>query len=60
MLWGCFASSGTGNLQCVKGKKDSLKYQENLRENIIQSARKDFQQDKIPGRFYSGHNSHLT
>jgi len=25
MLWGCFASSGTGNLQCVEGKMDSLK-----------------------------------
>jgi len=22
MLWGCFASSGTGNQQCVEGKMD--------------------------------------
>jgi len=26
ILWGCFASSGTGNLQRVEGKMDSLKY----------------------------------
>jgi len=28
MLWGYFASSGTGNLQGVEGKMDLLKYQE--------------------------------
>ncbi len=30
MLWGCFACSATGNLQCVDSKMDSLKYQEIL------------------------------
>ena len=39
MLWGCFASSGTGNLQRVEGKMDSLKYQEILGENML-SVRK--------------------
>jgi len=28
LLCGCFASSGTGNLQHVEGKMDSFKYQE--------------------------------
>jgi len=30
MLRSCFVSSATGNLQCVKGQMDSLKYQEIL------------------------------
>ena len=30
MLWCCFASSGTGNLQRVEGKMDSINYQEIL------------------------------
>ena len=36
MLWGCFASSGTGNLQHVEGKMDSLKYQEIIGENVCE------------------------
>jgi len=28
MLCGCFASSGTGNLQCVEGEMNLLRYQE--------------------------------
>lgn len=40
MLWGCFASSGTGNLQRVAGKMDSIKYQEILGENVLPSVRK--------------------
>lgn len=40
MLWRCFASSGTGNLQCLDGKMDSIKYQEILGENITPSLRK--------------------
>jgi len=52
MLWGCHASPGTGNLQCVGGKMDLLKYQEILGENVMLSGRKlklwchwTFQQD---------------
>ena len=55
MLWGCFASSGTGNLQRVEGKMDSIKYQEILGENVTPSVRKlklgchwTFQQDNDP------------
>ena len=55
MLWGCFASSGTGNLQRVEGKMDSIKYQEILGENVMPSVRKlklgcywTFQQDNDP------------
>jgi len=33
-------SSGTGNLQGVKVKMDSLKYQEVLEENFMPSVRK--------------------
>lgn len=40
MLWGCFASSGTGNLQRVEGKMDSIKYQESLQEILMPSERK--------------------
>ena len=32
MLWGCFISSGTGDLQRMEGKMDSIKYQEILGE----------------------------
>jgi len=52
MLWGWFASSGTGNLQPVEGKMDLLKYQEILGENVMASVKKlklghrwTFQQD---------------
>jgi len=55
MHWDCFASSGTGNLQRVEGKMDSLKYQEIQGENVMQSVRKlklgrnwTFQQDNDP------------
>ncbi len=55
MLWGCFASSGTGNLRCVEGKMDSIKHQEILGENVMESVRKlkfgrhwTFQQDNDP------------
>ena len=55
MLWGDFASSGTGKLQRVEGKMDSIGYQEILRENVMSSVRKlklgihwTFQQDNDP------------
>ncbi len=55
VFWGCFASSGTGNLQPVEGKMDSIKYQELLGENIMPSVRMlrlgrnwIFQQDNGP------------
>ncbi|KAL6480763.1 hypothetical protein MHYP_G00117960 [Metynnis hypsauchen] len=55
MLWGCFASSGTGHLQCLEGKMDSIQYQKFLGENIVPSVWKlklgchwIFQQDSDP------------
>ena len=55
MLWGCFASSGTGKLYRVEGKMNSIKYQEILGENVMPSVRKlklgrhwTFQQDNDP------------
>ena len=55
MLWGCFTSSGTGNLQHVEGKMDAVKYQEILGEKVMPSVRKlklgrhwTFQQDNDP------------
>jgi hypothetical protein len=40
MLWGCFASSGTGNLHRVEEIMDSDKYQDILAKNITQSTKK--------------------
>ena len=75
MLWGCFASSGTGNLQRVEGKMDSIKYQEILGEDVMPSVRKlklgrhwtvipqsppRLGFRRSPGRYYSGHHSCLT
>ena len=40
MLWGCFASTGTGNLHCLEGKMDSVQYQQVLGENVMPSVRK--------------------
>uniref|UniRef100_A0A8C5LSG7 Transposase n=1 Tax=Leptobrachium leishanense TaxID=445787 RepID=A0A8C5LSG7_9ANUR len=37
MLWGCFASAGTGKLQRVQGTMNSLQYQEILDDNVMQS-----------------------
>uniref|UniRef100_A0A3B4ZPX8 Tc1-like transposase DDE domain-containing protein n=1 Tax=Stegastes partitus TaxID=144197 RepID=A0A3B4ZPX8_9TELE len=55
MLWGCFASSGTGNLQRVQGTMNSINYQEILGANVMQSVTKlklgrrwTFQQDNDP------------
>uniref|UniRef100_A0A8C5QAL0 Transposase n=1 Tax=Leptobrachium leishanense TaxID=445787 RepID=A0A8C5QAL0_9ANUR len=55
MLWGCFASAGTGKLQRVQGTMNSLQYQEILDDNVIQSVtnlrlgrRWTFQQDNDP------------
>lgn len=55
MLWGCFASTGTGKLKCVKGTMNSLLYQEILEENVMESVRNlrlgrrwTFQQDNDP------------
>uniref|UniRef100_A0A8C5MKH6 Transposase n=1 Tax=Leptobrachium leishanense TaxID=445787 RepID=A0A8C5MKH6_9ANUR len=55
MLWGCFASAGTGNLQRVQGTMNSLQYQEILDDNVMQSVtnlrfgrRWTFQQDNDP------------
>uniref|UniRef100_A0A8C5MCI0 Transposase Tc1-like domain-containing protein n=1 Tax=Leptobrachium leishanense TaxID=445787 RepID=A0A8C5MCI0_9ANUR len=36
MLWGCFASAGTGKLQRVQGTMNSLQYQEILDDNVMQ------------------------
>ena len=38
MFWGCFAASGTGNLQRVEGTMDSVKYQEILGKNVMPSV----------------------
>ena len=55
MFWGCFESSGTGNLQRVDGIMNSIKYQEILQQNVIQSVimlkrwhHWTFQQDNDP------------
>lgn len=55
MLWGCFASTGTGNLQRINGIMDSTKYQEILEKNVMPSVKKlklgrhwTFQQDNDP------------
>uniref|UniRef100_A0A8C5MA01 Reverse transcriptase domain-containing protein n=1 Tax=Leptobrachium leishanense TaxID=445787 RepID=A0A8C5MA01_9ANUR len=55
MLWGCFASAGTGELQRVQGTMNSLQYQEILDDNVMQSVtnlrlgrRWTFQQDNDP------------
>lgn len=50
MFWGCFASSGTENLQCVEGKTDSFKYKGILGENMpsVRKCHWIFQQDKDP------------
>uniref|UniRef100_A0A8C5PJ22 Transposase n=1 Tax=Leptobrachium leishanense TaxID=445787 RepID=A0A8C5PJ22_9ANUR len=55
MLWGCFASAGTGKLQHVQGTMNSLQYQEILDDNVMQSVtnlrlgrRWTFQQDNDP------------
>uniref|UniRef100_A0A8C5QS12 Transposase n=1 Tax=Leptobrachium leishanense TaxID=445787 RepID=A0A8C5QS12_9ANUR len=55
MLWGCFASAGTGKLQRVQGTMNSLQYQEILDDNVMQyvtnlrlGRRWTFQQDNDP------------
>src|SRR4029434_5710554 len=55
VLWGCFAASGTGNLQRAEGTMDSVKYQEILGKNVMPSVMKlklgrhwTFQQDNGP------------
>uniref|UniRef100_A0A8C5LJZ5 Transposase n=1 Tax=Leptobrachium leishanense TaxID=445787 RepID=A0A8C5LJZ5_9ANUR len=55
MLWGGFASAGTGKLQRVQGTMNSLQYQEILDDNVMQSVtnlrlgrRWTFQQDNDP------------
>uniref|UniRef100_A0A8C5MCY2 Transposase n=1 Tax=Leptobrachium leishanense TaxID=445787 RepID=A0A8C5MCY2_9ANUR len=53
MLWGCFASAGTGKLQRVQGTMNSLQYQEILDDNVMQSVTnlrlgRRFQQDNDP------------
>ena len=55
MLWGRFASSGTGDLQRVEDKIDTIKYQEILGENVMPTVWKlkrwshwIFQQDNDP------------
>ena len=55
MLWGCFASNGTGKLQRVQGTMNSLQYQEILEENVMESVTNmrlgrhwTFQQDNDP------------
>ena len=57
MLWGCVASTGTGNLVKVEGYMDSTQYQQILGNNVQDSVRKLklhggclFQQDNDPKR----------
>ena len=52
MLWGCFASTGTGNLQRIEGIMDSVRYQDIIAKNVNPSVKKlkfgrhwTFQQD---------------
>ena len=39
MLWGCFASTGTGKLHVIEGKMDSAKYREILEESMLTSVK---------------------
>lgn len=55
MLWGCVASTGTGNLVKVEGRMDSVQYQQILEKNVKESVKKLklrrgwlFQQDNDP------------
>ncbi|KAI4891778.1 hypothetical protein NFI96_017335 [Prochilodus magdalenae] len=55
MLWGCVASTGTGNLVKVEGRMDSNQYQQILETNVQESVTKlklprgwIFQQDNDP------------
>ena len=55
MLWGCEASTGTGNLVKVEGRKESTQYQQILGNNVQEPVRKLkfrqgwlFQQDNDP------------
>lgn len=55
MLWGCFSSSGPGELVRVKGTMNSAKYIDILEENLFKSAKRlnlgrkfTFQQDNDP------------
>ncbi|KAG2469162.1 TCB1 transposase, partial [Polypterus senegalus] len=55
MLWGCVASSGTGNLAKVEGRMDSTQYQQILETTVQESVTKlklrqgwIFQQDNDP------------
>lgn len=55
MLWGCVASTGTGNLVKVDGRMDSTQYQQILEDNVLESVTKlklrrgwMFQQDNDP------------
>ncbi|KAI4888254.1 hypothetical protein NFI96_002330 [Prochilodus magdalenae] len=55
MLWGCVASTGTGNLVKVEGRMDSSQYQQILETNVQESVTKlklrrgwIFQQDNDP------------
>uniref|UniRef100_A0A3B3DUX1 Uncharacterized protein n=1 Tax=Oryzias melastigma TaxID=30732 RepID=A0A3B3DUX1_ORYME len=56
MFWGCFATSGTGCLECVQGRMKSEDYQGILERNVLPSVRNlglsrrswVFQQDNDP------------
>ena len=39
MLWACVRASGTGDISLVKGRMDSIKYQQILEANITQSVK---------------------
>ena len=52
MLWGCFASTGTRNLQHIEGIMDSVRYKDITAKNVNPSVKKwkfgrhwTFQQD---------------
>ena len=62
MLWVCFSSKGPGNLVRVHGIMNSMKYQDNLNQNLAAPTRKlklgrhwIFQQDN-----YQKHTSKST
>ncbi|XP_016146452.1 cap-specific mRNA (nucleoside-2'-O-)-methyltransferase 1-like [Sinocyclocheilus grahami] len=40
MLWGCVASTGTGNLVKVEGRMDSTQYQQILKKNVQESVKR--------------------
>ncbi|KAI4892727.1 hypothetical protein NFI96_009610 [Prochilodus magdalenae] len=66
MLWGCGASTGTGNLVKVEGRMDSNQYQQILETNVQESVTKlklcqgwIFQQDNDPKHYSKSTNAFM-